>query len=206
MRVSAPSLVLATLPLLTLACNQPHGLPTERTDPAVAKADAAPQRGVPGVSSADVKLKADQSNMVSAGLGVGTATLLGQTFTPNAKSLAQIDLRFIVNSVPPAGLPATVGLFDDLTSSPLATASVTVPPASPGELSRVVSFRFASPIPLTKKGSYTIGLYPTGSPSTGNLSWELSFGDPYPLGEAVGPDSLPLSADGDFLFTTYELK
>jgi hypothetical protein len=154
------------------------------------------------IGTASQKLKVDQSNTVTSpeGLGLGHA-LYGQTFVPRAHNLAQVDLLLTVNILQSPGAMTTVGLFSDITQPPLATASAFVTPPAPGELARTVSFRFDPPIPIDRGTTYTIGWY--GPPD--NIWWQFSYGDPYPRGQAVGPDGVPLNPSADFVFTTYRL-
>jgi hypothetical protein len=144
------------------------------------------------------KPKVDQSNRVSdpAGLGVCNG-LYGQTFVPQAKEVSQVDLLITVNQIGAGGDPTTVGVYSDITQSPIATTSVTVGPAAPGELSRVVSYVFANPVPVQKGTTYTIGW--TGVTSC----WQFSFGDAYPQGTAVLFDGSALNPPADFWFVTY---
>jgi len=148
------------------------------------------------------RLKVDQSNLVTSpeGLGLGNG-LYGQTFVPKAHNLAQVDLLLTVNVLRPEGAQTTIGLFADITQPPIATATAFVGGPAPGELARFISFRFDPPIPLAKKTVYTIGWY--GLP---DLSWQFSFGDPYPPGQVVLYDGTPLNPPADFVFTTFSLK
>jgi hypothetical protein len=155
-----------------------------------------------GPSAPSSKLRVDQSNLVTSPEGLGLSNgLYGQTFVPKATNLAQVDLLLTVNQVPAGGAACSVGLYGTITSTPIATASVSVAPPVPGELARMVSFRFDPVVPLARKTLYTLGW--TG-PST--LSWQLSFGDPYPAGQVVLYDGTPLNPAADFVFTTYTLK
>ncbi len=151
------------------------------------------------VGSAKGRLRVDQSNNVSDQLALGYG-LYGQTFTPAAKNLAQADVLLIVNQVT-VGLNTTLGLYTDITKVPVATTSALVEPPAPGELDRTISYRFNPPVPLEKGATYTLGLYmPPG------LTWEFAYGDPYPRGQAVGSDGVPVNPAADFVFTTWEWK
>jgi hypothetical protein len=126
--------------------------------------------------------------------------LWGQTFLPKAKNVAQVDLLLIVNQVF-VDVDTTVGVFTDITQPPIATTQAVVAAATPGELRRTTSYTFKPPVPLEKRVSYAIGLF---APS--NTSWESAFGDPYPRGQAVGSDGVPINPPADFAFTSHELK
>jgi hypothetical protein len=144
------------------------------------------------------KLKVDQSNPVSDPEGLGFCNgLWGQTFVPQEKNLARVDLLITVNQLE-AGEATTVGLYTDITQAPIATSSVTIDPHQPGELSRVVSYTFATPVPVQKGTTYTIGWQ-------GALScWQFSRGDPYPRGTLAFADGS--LGTGDFYFITYSSK
>lgn len=179
-------LVLVGVPLLLVSCEAERSAPTGPDRASFAKAPAS-------------KLKVDQSNSVSDGLGLGNG-LYGQTYVPGAKNLAQVDLLLQINLLT-AGVTTTVGVFTDITQPPLATTSTLIAPAAPGELNRVVSFAFDPPVPLVKGASYTLGLY-----APFNVSWEFAFGDAYPAGQVVHSDGSPLNPTADFVFTTYSSK
>jgi hypothetical protein len=183
--------IWVVIPVLAAACEPGKALPTEGATPlAASSSEREDQR----------TLVVDQSNLVTDHLGLGNG-LYGQTFAPRAKNLAQVDLSFIVNQVPPGGVVTTVGIFTDITQPPLATAQALVAAPAPGELFRTVSFQFNRPVKLKKGRSYLIGAY---MPAT--LSWEFAFGDAYPAGQVIMPDGTPLNPIGDFVFTTYQLK
>lgn len=188
MRGFALSLQLPAFLLLLAGC-QSQGFVTEQSDGALfLKSD---------------KLRVDQSNQVGGPDGQSiscTNVALGQTFATKANSIARVDLSFLINNVPAGGNPTTVGLHEDITQPPLATASVTIAPAEPGELFRVVSYTFSPPVPVTKGGTYTIVC--TGA---GSASWQVAQTDPYAGGEAVLFDGTPLSS-ADFWFVTYSSK
>jgi hypothetical protein len=188
MRGLALSLQLSAILLLLTGCQSQEFL-TEESD-----AELSLKAG---------KLKVDQSNQVGGPDGQSiscTNIALGQTFTTNANSIAQIDLSFLINNVPAGGNPTTVGLHEDITQAPLATASVTIAPPGPGELFRVVSYTFSPPVSVTKGRTYTISC--TGA---GTASWQVALTDPYSRGEAVQFDGTPLTG-GDFWFVTYSAK
>lgn len=186
MRRIAHPLILASLALLVAGCEQHRDDPTAPAQVRFAK-EALP------------KLKVDQSNDASDQLGL-TDGLYGQTFTPKAKNLAQVDLLVIINNLQ-SPVEATVGLFGDITQEPLGTTVAIVEPPQPGQLNRTVSFVFDPPLPLDKKTTYTIGLY---APML--VSWEFAFGDPYPGGQVVLYNGTPLNPIADFVFTTYTPK
>ncbi len=50
---------------------------------------------------------------------------------------------------------------------------------------------------------YTIGWY--GTANLPDLSWQFSYGDPYPAGQMVDYGGTP-SPSADFVFITYTLK
>jgi hypothetical protein len=163
-------------------------------------ATAIPSANGPVESAAKKKdLKVDQSNSVSDQLGLGYG-LYGQTFTPKAKNLCQADVLLIVNQVQ-VGLNTTLGLYTDITKAPVASTSAMVEPRAPGEMDRTISYRFDPPVPLERGATYTLGLsMPPG------LTWEFAYDDPYPRGQAVGSDGVPVDPAADFVFTTWERK
>ncbi len=179
-------LVLAGVPLLLASCAAERPAPVAPDGASFAKAAAS-------------KLRVDQSNTVSDGLGLGNG-LYGQTYVPGAKNLGQVDLLLQINLLTVA-VTTTVGLFSDITQPPLATTSALIAPAVPGELNRIVSFAFDPPVPLVKGATYTIGLY-----APFNVSWEFAFGDAYPAGHVVLSDGSPLNPTADFVFVTYLSK
>lgn len=191
MRGIVLQVMLAGVLFLVAGCEQDRSVPTA---PATAPAQA--QFG----KVASPKLKVDQSNNVSDQLGLGNG-LYGQTFVPKADNLAQVDLLLIVNQVPSSGVETTVGLFTDITQAPIATTVAFVEGAVPGELRRTISYGFDPPVPLDKKTTYTIGWY-----GPAEASWEFAFGDPYPPGQVVLYNGVPLNPIADFVFTTYALK
>jgi len=164
--------------------------------------DAITEHSPTGVQFARAgKLKVDQSNPVSDPQGLGVCNgLYGQTFVPAERNLAQVDLLLTVNQIGAGGDATTVGLYADITQAPLATTSVTVAEHQPGELSRVVTYTFATPIPVQKGTTYTIGWQGTVA------CWQFSFGDPYPKGTLVGSDGTPGNPPADFYFVTYTAK
>jgi hypothetical protein len=151
----------------------------------------------------------DQSNLVTSAEGLGMNGVWGQTFVPKAPNLAQVDLLLTVNQLGPAGATTQVGLFTDLTgtpiatATPLATATTFVAGHAPGELARFVSFRFDPTVPLAKKTTYTIGWY--GTANLSDLSWQFSYGNPYPAGQMLDYNGAP-SSSADFVFVTHTLK
>jgi hypothetical protein len=188
MRGLALSLQLPVFLLLLAGC-QSQGFVTEQSGG--------------GLSLKAGRLKVDQSNQVGGPDGQSiscTNVALGQTFGTNANSITQVDLSFLINNVPAGGNPTTIGLHEDITQAPLATASVTIAPPAPGELFRVVSYTFSPAVPVTKGRTYTISC--TGA---GNASWQVALTDPYARGEAVQFDGTPLTG-ADFWFVTYSSK
>ena len=145
------------------------------------------------------KLRVDQSNSVSDGLSLCSG-LRGQTVTPRAKNLAQVDLLLTINTLQ-SDVMTTVEVFTEITQAPVATTQALVRAAAPGELRRAISYQFDPPVSLEKKGTYTIGFH-----ALTDACWEFAFGDPYPGGQAVLADGTSLNPPADFVFTTYELK
>jgi hypothetical protein len=146
------------------------------------------------------RLVLDQSNFVQDGLGING--FMGQTFMPKAKNVAQVDLRFIVNQIPPEGVDIEIGIYTDITEEPIATTTTHVAPPGIGELERTVSFQFIPPVLLRKGMTYTIGC----NDDLHLAAWTFGFNDPYPLGQAVLYDGTALNPPADFYFATYELK
>lgn len=165
--------------------------------------------GPPAPSASSAKLKVDQANLVTSPEGLGMDGVWGQTFVPKAPNLAQVDLLLTVNQLGPAGATTTVGIFADLTgtpiaaATPIATATAFVPDNAPGELARFVGFSFDPAVPLAKKTTYTIGWY--GRPIPSDLSWQFSYDNPYPAGQMLDYSGAP-SSSADFVFITYTLK
>ena len=195
MRGIARSLVLASAPLLFTACDVDGPQSTPPAD--LRFASASPN------AQTSSKLKLDQSNLVTDHLGTSNGRWF-QTFVPKTDNLARVDLLLIVNQVGALGETSTCYLFTDITQPPVDSASVTVTPPIPGEIERTVSYRFgvSNPLtPLSKGTTYAIGI-----DASSTLSWEFAYGDPYPAGQAIGADLLPVNPSADFVFTTYALK
>ena len=91
----------------------------------------------------------------------------------------------------------TLGLFADLTQPPIAIMFVTSAPAEPGELSRIVSYAFPSPVRTCKGTTYTLGW------SGGTACWEHPLGDTYSAGGLVSFDGTPRNPPADAGSMTY---
>ncbi len=142
------------------------------------------------------ELNIDQANLVTNGLSTCNG-LYGQTFVPQTAKLHHVDVLLTVNTIAATGDATTLGLFADLTQPPIAITSVTVAPAEPGELSRIVSYAFPSPVRIRKGTTYTLGW------SGGTACWEYSLGDTYSAGGLVSFDGTPLNPPADAWFITY---
>ena len=191
MRNIALSLVLAAGPILVAGCEE-----------------GAPDPTQPGVIAQFAKVKplklvVDQSNTVTDHLGTSSVLGLGQTFVPGANRIVQIDLLFILTSIPPEGLPDTVWLATDITQPPLVFATGFVEGPVIGTTERIVSYRFNSPFGLDKGTPYTIVWRRENVLGGPVMSWEFAFGDHYTLGEAVLNTGDPFNPAADFVFTTY---
>jgi uncharacterized protein YjbI with pentapeptide repeats len=124
--------------------------------------------------------------------------LWGQTFVPQTRNVAQLDLAFIANNVPPEGVWTTAGIFGDITQPPIATADTFVPPG--GAPLPTVSYRFDPPVPVQPNTTYTIGFYAPPPPS---VTWMFTWGNTYSQGQAFYGTGLPLDPSIDFVFATY---
>ena len=183
MRNSTFLLTLASLVLLGIGCGQDAPTPTGSTEPQNVNFKKAP-------------FAVDQSNAVTDNLGLSIGPYF-QTFVPQTRKLAQVDLRLIINDVT-SPVTTTVGLYTNVQESPVAVVSVVVQPAAPGELYRTISYVFDPAPKLVPGTTHAIGW--TGTSVT---SWLFGFGDNYAAGAALNGDGTPVNPPADFVFTTY---
>jgi len=176
---------LTTIAVLVGACGEGRATLTEPH-----------QAGFTKVSS---QFKIDQSNTMSDGLGLGNG-FYGQSFVPKATNLAKVDVLLIVNQVPAEGSWTSLGLYTDMNQPAVDSVLVNVGPPQPGELQRVVTYLFNAPVPLLKGTTYILGWHGTST------SWEFTYTDAYPKGQALLYDGTPLNPSADMVFTTYALK
>ena len=160
----------------------------------------APEPGGPRYTKVSQRLRVDQSNATSDGLGLSNG-FYGQSFVPRTSNLARADIRLIVNQVPAEGTYASLGLYTDMNHPAVDSLIVFVAPPAPGEIDRVISYVFAAPIPLVKGATYILGWH--GDATT---SWEFTYSNAYTSGQALLSDGTPLNPSADFVFTTYALK
>jgi hypothetical protein len=177
---------LIALVLLAGACRDDRAALTEPRQPAY--------------TNVRDQLKVDQSNTTTDHLGLANG-FYGQSFVPRADNLARVDVLLIINQVPAEGTYTSLGLYTSMNQPAIDSVIVYVAPPQPGEIERVVSHVFSSPLPLVKGATYILGWHGTSA-----TSWELTQTDAYPRGQALLYDGTPLNPSSDMVFTTYALK
>ena len=165
------------------------------------RADPAPltEPHQPVLTKVSSPYKADQSNTTSDGLALANG-FYGQSFVPRADNLAKVDVLLIVNQVPPEGSLTSLGLYTTMIQPAVDSVLVNVAPPQPGEVERVISYVFSTPLPLVRGTTYILGWHGT------TTSWEFTYTDAYPKGQALLYDGTPLNPSADLVFTTYALK